>query len=93
MCHFVSLIADWKQPLEVVLLCEGGEEFLSLNKDIWDILRVELRMLAEANLHFLCKLVDVFHIPFLILPLAKVRHSPKYVYLLMVGYQLCPNGR
>ena len=50
MCHFVSLIADWKQPLEVVLLCEGGEEFLSLNKDIWDILRVELRMLVEANL-------------------------------------------
>ena len=75
------------------VLCEGGGEVFSLNKDIWDILRVELRMLAEANLHFLCKLVDVFHIPFLILPLAKVRHSPKYVYLLMVGYQVCPYGR
>ena len=43
--------------------------------------------------HFLCKLVDVFHIPYLILPLAKFRDSPKYVYLLMVGYQVCPYGR
>ena len=75
------------------VLCEGGGEFFSLNKDIWDILRVELRMLAEANLgDGFISFAKVFHIPYSILPLAKVRDSPKYIYLLMVGYQKCPNG-
>ena len=34
----------------LVTLLRRWREVFSLNKDIWDILRVELRMLAEANL-------------------------------------------
>ena len=62
------------------VLSEGGGEVFSLNKDIWDILRVELRMLAEANLgDGFISFAKVFHIPYSILPLA--RDSPKCIYI------------
>ena len=66
------------------------------NKDIWDILKVELRMLANANLG-ICFISFVNWLTFTIFPIFNPSSgegdSPEYVYLLMVGYQLCPNGR